>query len=121
MKSKEIQKLFIEYMLGERKKVKYANENETPAIIYGSDEFKIDRKKSRIKIDILGWIEIEDISLDCDLKDIEWIAIKSTEGVYSLIVSSNINIFSETAENPLYIDGQVFAVPSSIKPKFFIN
>ena len=75
MKSKEIQKLFIEYMLNKNKNFRYSNENEMPALIYGSDEFKIDFKKSRIKLDVLGWIKASDIDLDYNLKDIEWIEI----------------------------------------------
>lgn len=121
MKSKEIQKLFIEYMLGDRKKFKYATESESPAIIYGSDEFKIDKKRSRIKIEEMDWLEIEDCNLDCNLKNIEWIAIVCNEGVYSILISSIKNPFSESEDNPMYIDGQVFGIPASINKNFLMN
>lgn len=115
MKSKKIQKLFIDYMTSLGNNFRYANNNEMPALIYGSDQFKIDTKKSRIKTEITGWIKTEDIGLDCDLKDIEWIAIKSNKDGYSLIVSSNENPFSETEDNPMYINGQVFGAPENLK------
>ena len=121
MKSKEIQKLFIEYMLNKNKNFRYANENEMPALIYGSDEFKIDVKKSRIKLDVLGWIKASDIDFDYNLKDIEWIAISCTEGNYSLIVSSDKNPFAESKENPMYIDGQIFGVPARVVPNILRN
>lgn len=121
MNSKEIQKLFIEYMNSFGKNFRYANDNEMPALIYGSDQFKIDTKKSRIKTEMTGWIKTEDIGLDCDLKDIEWIAIKSNEDGYSLIVSSTENPFAETEENPMYRDGQVFGAPADLKPNILMQ
>lgn len=121
MKSKKIQQLFIDYMNSLGKNFRYANNNEMPALIYGSDQFKIDTKKSRIKTEMTGWIKKEDLGLDCDLKDIEWIAIKSNEGGYSLIVSSGGNPFSESEENPMYIDGQVFGAPAGVEPNIAMN
>jgi len=120
MKSKKIQKLFVEYLNSLGSDFRYANNEEMPALIYGSDQFKIDTRKSRIRIDIIGWVKAKDIDLDLDLKAIEWIAITRNEEGYNLIVSSDLNPFAESEDNPMYIDGQVFGVPAEIESSNFI-
>jgi hypothetical protein len=89
-----------------------------PAFIFGTDEFKIDIRKSRIRIPIYGWINKEDIAINYDLKSIKWIALSSTKEGYNLVVSYDIEPFDEIEDNPLYINGQVFGVPYGIDLKF---
>ncbi len=115
MNSKKIQKHFFNYLENFRGELQYATIENTPAVIYGNDEFKIDIKKNRIRLPDLGWLETENMNLDCSLKDIKWIAIKKENGNYNIIAAIGINPYDEIDENPLYENNQVFAVPASLK------
>ena len=102
----------MNYIEKRHKNLKYATKDDPSVVVYGKDEFKIDEKKNRIRIPIIGWIKIE--TLDFKLKDVSWIAIKYKGNEYSLIFASGFSPYDEIEKNDLYENGEIFAVPYSI-------
>lgn len=69
MKSKSILKEFSTYIHAHPDSY---DQNRQNAVLYGTDEFKLDFKKRSVKLDSLGWVECPSLQ---DTDNPDWIAL----------------------------------------------
>ncbi len=96
----------------EQKKARQLDED--PIILYGSDYFKIDKVKNRIRLPEAGWVDMHTDMKNIKTKDIKWVAV-TKRGTEEYIFTGDYDPFEkkEGYDCPLW-DGEDFiAVPYS--------
>lgn len=108
MNGKTLIDLFLKHI--SQPDIPHLNDAEQAAILFGSDEVKVDRRNRRIKLNN-QWIRAADSPPESDF---DWIALIREEDGWSVLFGSG-NPFEESSGLPTK-SGKVIAVPKSYNP-----
>jgi hypothetical protein len=109
MKSKEILKLWNSYLNSHTNILNDVKNKNEIGIVYGTDEIKIDKKKKRLRIPDVGWVDFPE--LDVNFKP-DWTVICSND----LVVVGIGDPFSKYACRNILIKA---VIPFSVVSCFF--
>ena len=117
MKIKQITTLWFRYMelMKKHEKVKPLSSEDQVAILYGSDQFKVDWKRSRIRMAGM-WIPCG--NLDPKSPSPDWVAmITEPEGKFSIVLGqgSPFDLDYHNEENVLFDGNMIVAMPSVVE------
>jgi hypothetical protein len=110
VKAKAIYQLWQEYMHSVRDRVPMVSGQDTVALLFGTDEIKIDWVKNRVKIPEMGWVPTNQPA--GTLGKFEWAAMIYKEDQWQLVLS-DAPLFTEAVNGVLPSKNGVFlAFPS---------
>lgn len=104
MKSQELISLFEDYITESRPV--HADNKDNITTLYASEDVKLDRRKNRIRLPILGWIDMG--SKIPKKLSFEWVAVYKLDEDYAMTMGTNNPFFSNDLPKK---NGMVIAVP----------
>lgn len=112
MKAKELENLFLVELNKDGRS--FLEKDDPSAILFGTDQFKINFKKEKVFIPGINWTKVPGINKlsRFDRKNIDWVAVVSDHINYNIVLGAS-NPYEDTDNLPVK-NGHVVAIPSSL-------
>ena len=114
MHSSKIKKQALNYVQKNYSKIGKVSKNSTFYMLYGTDQFKIDRAKNQLIMPNKTKIDINVDLPKPNTNKGNWLALAKDDNGYIIIFGNGRSPYEESENNPLFIDNVVCASPYGV-------